>query len=58
MPDVPDPTGRPCETASELKEILLEQIGEQIELDEATMDAIAEAIMSLLKSASKSLATD
>ena len=50
MPDRTDLLDEDCETASDLKQRVLEELGNDVELDEATLDALMRGIMSLLQS--------
>jgi hypothetical protein len=50
MPDPTDLTDKDCETSSDLKQLVLEEISDEIELDEKTVDALVRGIVSLLQS--------
>lgn len=50
MPDPTDSLNEDCEIASDLKQLMLEGLGDDIELDEATLGALMRGIISLLQS--------
>jgi len=50
MPDPNDLLDKDCETASDLKRLVIEGLSDEIELDEKTVDALVRGIVSLLQS--------
>jgi hypothetical protein len=49
MPEPDAPLDKDCATASVLRQLMLKELGGQIDLDEATIDALVRGIMSLIK---------
>jgi hypothetical protein len=50
MPDATDRFEVDCETASNLRRLVLEEISDDVALDETTVDALVRGIVSLLQS--------
>jgi len=49
MPGQTDSLDKDCETASDLKELVIEELSDEIELDEKSVDGLVLGIVSLLQ---------
>jgi len=50
MPDPTDLLDEDCEIASDIKQLVLDELSDEIELNEKTVDALVRGIVSLLQS--------